>query len=156
MTSTIPTSARKTTPTAIATGSACGWTARSRWPHDDGWRRDLRYESESLVTHVTCVNDRLGIKLVCADYVDVGRNVYVKRVEVRDRRGQGRRVRLFQHIDLHLWGNNVGDTAFYDPDAHTLVSYKGRRYLMLGAQTRRRRRAHSLGHRAAPELAPGT
>jgi GH15 family glucan-1,4-alpha-glucosidase len=105
------------------------------WLDADGWERDLRYERESLVTQVRCVNERLGIELVCADCVDVGRNVYVKRVEIRDRRGQTRKVRLFQHIDLHLWGNSIGDTAFYDPDAHTLVAYKGRRYLMMGARS---------------------
>jgi GH15 family glucan-1,4-alpha-glucosidase len=104
------------------------------WLDGADWQRDLRFADESLVTHVTCRNDRLGIELVCADCVDVGRNVYVKRVEVRDLRGKQRGVRLFQHLDLHLWGNSVGDTAFYDPDAHTLVGYKGRRYLMLGAR----------------------
>lgn len=97
--------------------------------HDDGWQRDLRYDDDSLVTHVTCRNDNLGLELVFADCVDVGRNVYVKPVEVRDLRGQLRKARLFQHLDLHLWGNSVGDTAFYDPDARTLVAYKGRRYL---------------------------
>jgi GH15 family glucan-1,4-alpha-glucosidase len=105
------------------------------WLDADEWRRELHYEHDSLVTCVTCTSERLGITLVCADCVDVGRNIYVKRVEVRNLRGSLRKVRLFQHLDLHLWGNSVGDTAFYDPDAHTLVAYKGRRYLMLGAKS---------------------
>lgn len=104
------------------------------WLGDDDWQRELRYADASLVTRVVCRSERLGLELVCADCVDVGRTVYLKRVEVRDLRGQQRSVRLFQHLDLHLWGNSVGDTAFYDPDAHALVAYKGRRYLMLGAR----------------------
>jgi GH15 family glucan-1,4-alpha-glucosidase len=104
------------------------------WLDGGEWRLDMRYAPETLVTSVTCENDRLGLKLTCADCVDVGRNLYVKRVEVHDRAGRDRRVRLFQHLDLYLWGNNAGDTAFYDPDRKALVAYKGQRYLWLGAR----------------------
>ena len=105
------------------------------WLGDHDWHRELRYDNDTLVTHVVCTSERLGLELVCADCVDVGRDIFFKRVEVRDRRGSDRRVRLFQHLDLHLWGNNVGDTAFYDPDCQALVCYKGHRYLWLGART---------------------
>lgn len=104
------------------------------WLDGADWERDVRYDDETLVTHVTCVSDRLRLSLVCADGVDIGRNLYVKRVDVRDTSGHYRRVRLFQHLDLHLWGNADGDTAFYDPDFQALVGYKGRRYLWLGAR----------------------
>ena len=105
------------------------------WLGDHDWHRELRYDTDTLVTQVVCRSERLGLELLCADCVDVGRDIYFKRVEVRDQRGANRRVRLFQHLDLHLWGNNVGDTAFYDPDCQALVCYKGRRYLWLGART---------------------
>lgn len=104
------------------------------WLDSDDWRRDLRYEDDTLVTHVTCVSDRLGLELICADCVDFHRNLYLKRVEVHDRAGRARQVRLFQHLDLHLSGNAIGDTALFDPDHRALVGYKGRRYLWLGAR----------------------
>jgi GH15 family glucan-1,4-alpha-glucosidase len=104
------------------------------WLDADDWRRDLRYDDETLVTRVTCVNDRLGVELRCVDGVDIGRDLYLKRVDVRDTTGRYRRVRLFQHLDLYLWGNSDGDTAFFDPDCRALVGYKGQRYLWLGAQ----------------------
>ena len=78
------------------------------WLDGDDWRRDLRYADETLVTRVTCTSERLGLELVCTDCVDIGRDVYLKRVEVRDRAGQARRVRLFQHLDPHLWDNAIG------------------------------------------------
>ncbi|MBI3977903.1 MAG: glycoside hydrolase family 15 protein [Chloroflexi bacterium] len=105
------------------------------WIDSDEWRRDLRYEDETLVTRVTCRSERLGVELSCSDCVDFHRNLYVKRVEVHDRLGRGRQVRLFQHLDLHLWGNAIGDTAFFDPDHRALVGYKACRYLWLGART---------------------
>lgn len=103
------------------------------WLDGDGWQRDLCYDDETLVTRVVCASDRLGLELHCADGVDIGRNLYLKQFEVRDTSGHYRRVRLFQHLDLYLWGNANGDTAFYDPDYHALVGYKGLRYLWLGA-----------------------
>jgi len=104
------------------------------WIGDDDWRLDLRYDDESLVTRVSAANERLALELLCADGVDVGRNLFVRRVEVRDRAGLDRNVRLFQHLDLHLWGNAVGDTAFFDPDHRALIGYKARRHLWLGAR----------------------
>jgi GH15 family glucan-1,4-alpha-glucosidase len=104
------------------------------WLDADDWTRDARYEVETLVTRVDCVSERLRLRLVCTDGVDIGRNLYVKRVAVHDTSGRYRRVRLFQHLDLYLWGNADGDTAFFDPDFRALVGYKGRRYLWLGAQ----------------------
>ena len=104
------------------------------WLDGDDWRRDLRYADETLVTRVTCTSERLGLELVCTDCVDIGRDVYLKRVAVRDRAGRARQVRLFQHLDPHLWGNTIGDTVFFEPDSRSLVVYKGRRYLWLGAR----------------------
>lgn len=101
------------------------------WLDGDGWRRDLAYEEDTLVTRVVCAHDGMGVVLVCNDCVDIGRNVYFKRVEVNDRTGKDRTARLFQHLDFNLWGNEIGDTAYFDPDHHALVGYKGRRYLWL-------------------------
>ncbi|HEX9015721.1 MAG TPA: glycoside hydrolase family 15 protein [Chloroflexota bacterium] len=107
---------------------------RFSWLDSEDWSRDLRYEESTLVTSVTCTNVRLGLELRSADCVDFHRDLYLKRVVVRDLMGRDRQVRLFQHLDLHLWGNSVGDTAQYDPDHRALVGYKGRRYLWLGAR----------------------
>jgi GH15 family glucan-1,4-alpha-glucosidase len=101
------------------------------WLDADDWRRELCYDEETLVTRVVCTNDTLGLVLRCSDGVDIGRDVYVKRVDLADTSGRYRRVRLFQHLDPYLWDNANGDTAYFDPDHHALVVYKGRRYLWL-------------------------
>lgn len=104
------------------------------WIESDEWQRDLRYADESLVTKVTCTNQRLGLELACSDCVDIGRDVFLRRIEVRDRLGRERQVRLFQHLDPHMWGNDVGDTVFFEPGDGALIAYKARRYLLLGAR----------------------
>lgn len=98
---------------------------------DGDWERRLVYQPDTLVTDVTATNARLGLALRFNDTVDFDRNVLVRRIQVRDLRQRTRAVRLFQHINAHLMGNNVGDTIYYDPNRRALIHYKGQRYLLL-------------------------
>ncbi len=104
---------------------------RFAWTGDDGWERDLRFAHETLVTEVTLGHSGLGVRLRCRDTVDFDRNLYLKEVTVEDVTGRDRDVRLFQHFDAHLWGNDIGDSAFYDPRTRAIVHYKGRRYFLM-------------------------
>lgn len=102
------------------------------WASDDAWRRTLRYAADTLVTDVRLESSALGLTLDCRDVVDFDRDVYLKEVTVTDTSGRGREVRLFHHFDAHLYGNDVGDSAYYDPRSKGLVHYKARRYFLLG------------------------
>jgi len=104
---------------------------RFAWTGDDGWERDLRYAHETLVSEVTLGHAALGLRIRCRDTVDFDRNLYLKEVTVEDVTGTDRDVRVFQHFDAHLWGNDIGDSAFYDPRTRAVVHYKGRRYFLL-------------------------
>lgn len=101
------------------------------WLSDPAWERDLRYEESSLVTRVTLQHAGLRLRLRCSDAVDLGRNLYLKRVVVENLAPQARDVRLFFHFTCYLWGNNVGDTAYFDPRNRALVHYKSTRYFWL-------------------------
>jgi len=104
---------------------------RFAWTGDDGWERDLRYAHETLVSEVHLGHAALGLRIRCRDTVDFDRNLYLKEVTVEDVTGTDRDVRVFQHFDAHLWGNDIGDSAFYDPRTRAVVHYKGRRYFLL-------------------------
>ncbi len=120
-------------------GHACRfgvWVdGRFRWTSDEDWERKLRYAHETLVTDVQLANEQLGLRLHCQDAVDFDRNLYLKEVTVEDTSGRERDVRLFHHFDAHLYGNDVGDSAYYDPRSRALVHYKARRYFLLNART---------------------
>ncbi len=104
------------------------------WLEDDGWERDLRYASNSLVTDVTCRHAGLGLELRFSDCVDFDRDIFFRRITVRNLRDTPRQVRCYQHLDAHLRGNVFGDTAYYDPSHRAIVHYKGKRYLFLGGR----------------------
>jgi GH15 family glucan-1,4-alpha-glucosidase len=73
--------------------------------------------------------------------VDFDRNIYFKEVTVEDEFGREREIRAFQHFDAHLFGNEVGDSAFYDPRSQSIVHYKGRRAFLLSGTSG----GHSFG-----------
>jgi GH15 family glucan-1,4-alpha-glucosidase len=103
------------------------------WIDSDGWQRTLACEPDTLVSKVELANERLGLRLRCADAVDFHEPLLVRSVEVEDLSGRARDVRLFWHHDLRLFGYDLGDTVFYDPKTRCLIHYKGKRYAILGA-----------------------
>ncbi|HEY6201605.1 MAG TPA: glycoside hydrolase family 15 protein [Candidatus Limnocylindria bacterium] len=101
------------------------------WVGDEAWECHIEYEHETLVGDTALHNAALGLRLRCRDAVDFDRNIYFKEVTVEDEFGREREIRAFQHFDAHLFGNEVGDSAFYDPRSQSIVHYKGRRAFLL-------------------------
>ena len=95
------------------------------------WKKDLKYHKNSLVTDVFLKNEDLGLEMHCHDAVDFDLNVYIKKVEVTDLEGKERQVRLFFTQDFHLYGNEIGDTAYYDPRTCSIIHYKANRYFLI-------------------------
>ena len=99
------------------------------------WEKDLRYRDDSLVTEVSLKNEALGLALRCQDAVDFQLNVYVKQIEVTDLTDRPRDVRLFFSHDFHLYGHEIGDTAYFDPDTESIIHYKLNRYFLANCCT---------------------
>jgi len=101
------------------------------WMGDGDWDIRLDYEPETLVTRAVCGNERLSVRLVCADCVDFNEDVFLRRITVVNLADEARRVHLFFSHDFNLYATKVGDTAFYDPDTESVIHYKARRYLLI-------------------------
>ena len=95
------------------------------------WEKDIRYHDNSIVTDVVLKNRTLGVELRCSDVVDLDSNVYVKKIEVTNLQDKERRVRLFLSHDFHLYGNAIGDTAYFDPRTRSIIHYKANRYFLI-------------------------
>src|SRR5262249_29101359 len=50
---------------------------------------------------------------------------------VTDLAGREREVRLFFSHDFHLYGNEIGDTAYFDPRSQAVIHYKLNRYFLV-------------------------
>ncbi|SFI28667.1 Glucoamylase (glucan-1,4-alpha-glucosidase), GH15 family [Paenibacillus sp. UNC496MF] len=100
------------------------------WLEDPEWQFKLSYVADSLVTNVIARNDRLGVELHMNDGIHQRESIYIKRILVRNLGTEARECRLFFHHDLMIDGSEVGDTAAYYPENHTLFHYKRSSYFM--------------------------
>jgi oligosaccharide amylase len=105
------------------------------WIFSDDWKRSLKYLPETLVTDVELVNGSLGIAISSSDTVASHENVFLRRVRVRDLKGDGsRHVRVFLHHDFRIYENKIGDTAFFDPVTRAVIHYKKHRYFLVNTE----------------------
>ena len=95
------------------------------------WKKDLRYQNESLVTDVFLKNEALGLELRCSDGVDLDLNIYIRKIEVTNLQDKARQARLFFSHDFYLYGNDIGGTAYFDPRSSSIIHYKMHRYFLI-------------------------
>lgn len=107
---------------------------RFSWLDDSAWQREMIYEPETLVTHVTLTHSDLQLELFFHDCVDFARPILLRHVEVNNRADHPREVRLFFHYDWHIWDSADGNTVFYHPATSALVAYKRRAYFLMNGQ----------------------
>jgi glucoamylase len=97
----------------------------------EGWRKELLYDEDTLVTNVTLYHQELGVLMVCHDAVDFHENVFLREIAVENLVPEKRRIEIFFGQDFDISGNSVGDTAAYDPVTGGVVHYKGSRYFLV-------------------------
>ncbi len=102
---------------------------------EDGWKIELKYVPDTLVTEVHCFHPELKLELFCRDCVDFHIWVLLREVIVKDLSGRDRDVRLFYNHEFHIKENNIGDTAYYDPQTSAVVHYKQNRYFLINLCT---------------------
>jgi glucoamylase len=98
------------------------------------WAPEMRYGDSSMVTEVRARNAKLGVELLCNDGVDFYENAMIRRVQVTNLAARPREIRCFFHHDFCILGNDVGDTAFYSPEAEAILHYKENRYFLMNCQ----------------------
>jgi len=101
------------------------------WFDDQPWERELTYQPQTLVTDARLVHPDLDVELTAAEAVDFHANLLLRRFEVRIPSGKAREVRLFFHQDFHIDQNEVGDTAYYEPERKAVFHYKGQNWFMI-------------------------
>ncbi|GAW91578.1 glycoside hydrolase family 15 protein [Calderihabitans maritimus] len=101
------------------------------WIDEEGWKRELGYLKDTLVTQATAWCEELGVSLSMNDAVHFRHNVYLKRVTVSNLKASTREVRIFFTHDFSINGTEVGDTALYDPTVDAIYHYKRDRYFLI-------------------------
>ena len=102
---------------------------------EEEWKRELGYDRDTLVSRVSLYHEGLGVLSVCRDVVDFHENVYVREITVKNMVPKAREIRLFFVQSFNISGNNVGDTAAFDPKTGGMVHYKDNRYFLANGLT---------------------
>ncbi len=98
------------------------------WINRSSWNLQLQYEKSSLVTNVEGQSPSRNLSFVSADCIDFYENIWIRKFLITSTGTDPREIRLFFCPDFHIAGNEVGDTAFFDPSLKTLTHYKRDRY----------------------------
>lgn len=104
------------------------------WIYEDDWKKTLKYVSETLVTDVHLINEKLGLEITCHDTVASHDNIFMRKVYVSNLRDKTREVRVFLHQDFRIYENKVGDTAYYDAESLAIIHYKKHRYFLINTE----------------------
>lgn len=103
------------------------------WFDSDCWKKSHSYKKEVLVGNTRAVNERLGLELELNSLVCHNKDIYLRKITLRNLTDKKRDIRLFFHQHFVISWANVGDTAYYDPIIHAMVHYKGKRYFLANA-----------------------
>lgn len=104
------------------------------WLDDTSWHREIRYRPETMVGQIIAAHDGLGLELEFHDFVYNEKDIFVRRVDVRNRRDAVREVRLFFAQEFQVMETTLGNSAFYEPGTKTVVHYKGRRVFLVNGR----------------------
>ncbi|MCW8965345.1 MAG: glycoside hydrolase family 15 protein [Candidatus Pacearchaeota archaeon] len=106
------------------------------WVTKDEWQIDINYKKDSLVSKIRAYNDNLKIELLINEAVHYRKNIFLRRVEVRNLGGANRKIKVFFRQHFHILEANIGDTVYYNPELDSIIDYKGKRYFLIGGQTK--------------------
>lgn len=104
------------------------------WTTSQGWNTAIDYKHESMIGQSILVNREKEVEIVLSDLVYNEKNIFIRRVNVKNLSKHEREIRVFFNHQFHLYENKVGDTAYYDPQDQTIIHYKGRRVVLIGGQ----------------------
>lgn len=100
------------------------------WLDGPNWEKRHEYESDTLVTAVSATNRDLKLTLNFHDTIDLGRNIFLRQVDIVNLDRISREVRLFFHYDFRIGGNDIGGTIYYHPVLKAMIAFKGQRYFL--------------------------
>lgn len=106
---------------------------RMSWVNEDEWARKIVYKEHTLVSDCSAINESLKIELKINDCVDCDKNIFLKKIAVKNNLEKSREVKIFFHHDFHLYGDGIGDTAGYEPRKNIVFHYKRKRHFLINA-----------------------
>ena len=104
------------------------------WLSDPAWGAKVVCGCESFSGSLTAINEELGVSLQFTDLVYNERNIFLRKVRVKNMTSTPKEVRVFFCHEFEMYESHRGDTAYFDPINHVVIHYKGRRVFLLNTR----------------------
>jgi GH15 family glucan-1,4-alpha-glucosidase len=104
------------------------------WLGEPGWVIKVDSEKDSLVGQTEAVNSQLQVALTVADVVYNEKNIFLRRVTVKNLSAEERVFNIFFHQQFELAESQAAHTAYYDPINKAIVHYRNRRAFLINTQ----------------------
>jgi len=101
------------------------------WISEKNWGVITESDKNALVGSITAVNEQLGVKLVFSDVVYNEKNIFVRKVLIKNIRDRAREIKLYFGHEFELYESHRGDTAYFDPINNAVVHYNGKRVFLI-------------------------
>ena len=110
------------------------WTEGAfSWIGED-WQTTAKYLPDTLVSKCTATNPKQEIELTVNDTVYSFLDLFLRKMRITNQSEKQREVRVFFSHDFHIYGDDSGDTAYYEPDHKAIIHYKRCRYFLVNGQ----------------------
>jgi GH15 family glucan-1,4-alpha-glucosidase len=102
---------------------------------NETWETKTRYLPDTLVSKCSATKKDIDLQLEVNDAVHSFLDVYLRKVAINNSGNKRRAVRLFFSHDFHIYDEDTGDTAMYEPILNSLIHYKRKRYFLIDGIT---------------------
>ena len=105
------------------------------WLGDDGWQISVESEDTVLAGKIQAVNQGLGVSLLITDLVYNEKNIFLRRVIVKNLRpNAARSIVLFFNQQFEMYESHMAHTVYYDPVQKVVIHYRNKRAFLINAQ----------------------
>lgn len=124
------------------------------WVNEKDWEKKPAYMGETLITNTTAINKKKKLSLLFNENVYCEDNIFFRKITITNNSKNKRNIRVCFHHDFHLYGDGVGDTAFYDPLQKAIIHYKRSTYFLISILTDKNKQAisdYDIGENIKPK-----
>jgi GH15 family glucan-1,4-alpha-glucosidase len=111
----------------VFTDGQLSWT-------DSDWRVAVGSVPDVLAGETLAENDRLAVSLRLTDLVYNEKNIFLRRVAIKNQSDRRRQIKLFFHHQFQISESDAAQTAYFDPARRAIIHYRNQRAFLAAAE----------------------
>lgn len=103
------------------------------WLSDADWQIKINCNPETFIGKIEAENKRLQVEIVFNDIVYNEKDIFLRRLEVKNRAGYNRTIKIYFGQQFEPYKSRVAHTAYYDPKHKAIIHYRNQRAFIINA-----------------------